>query len=177
MDWQQILEEQNLSNYPVALGGCRTFDYNFDTCPYDVIIFDNKTCPKKIVEYEDNILVFHHASLAETKSSKLIQYNDLKILQDPSWDLQLLISKIKEKQISLFTDFAKNCLIESLFCCQKTKEMIESSVIFASCWQKTASYYLADAISALNRHKPSPSHMLDFLRKLEKNPLNEHMFQ
>ena len=37
----------------------------------------------------------------------------------------MLLSKINEKRSSLFADFAKNCLIESLFCCQKTKEAIE----------------------------------------------------
>ena len=62
-----------------------------------------------------------------------------------------------------------------MFCCQKTKEAIQNSDVFSSCWQKCASYYLADAISSLNHQRSSPSHMLDLLRKLEKSPINEHI--
>ena len=106
------------------------------------------------------------------KNSKLLlQYDNLQIIQDDSWELKMLLSKIKEKKSQLFSDFAKNCLIESLFCCQKTKDAIDNSDIFAPCWQKCSSYFLADAISALNKYRSSPSHMLDALRKLEKNPL------
>jgi hypothetical protein len=87
----------------------------------------------------------------------------------------MLLAKIREKHVSLFSDFAKNCLIESQFCCQKTKEAIESSDVFAPCWQKCATFYLANAISAINHQRSSPSHMLDLLRKLEKNSINEHI--
>jgi len=62
-----------------------------------------------------------------------------------------------------------------MFCCQKTKEAIQNSDVFAPCWQKCASYYLADAISSLNHKRSSPSHMLDLLRKLEKSSINEHI--
>jgi len=113
--------------------------------------------------------------LSETLSKRLLQYDKLQIIQDESWDLRMLLSKINEKRSSLFTDFAKNCLIESMFCCQKTKEAIQNSDVFASCWQKCASYYLADAISSLNHQRSSPSHMLDLLRKLVKSPINEYI--
>ena len=86
-----------------------------------------------------------------------------------------MLSKIKEKHTLLFFNFAKNCLIESQFCCQKTKESIESSDVFASCWQKCASYYLANAISSINHQRSSSSHMLDQLRKLKKSSINEHI--
>ena len=87
----------------------------------------------------------------------------------------MLLSKIEKKHASLFSDFAKNCLIESQFCCQKTKEGIETSNVFAPCWQKCATYYLANAISAINHQRSSPSHMLELLRKLEKSSINEHI--
>jgi hypothetical protein len=87
----------------------------------------------------------------------------------------MFLSKINQKLPSLFSDNAKNSLIESLFCCQKTKEAIQSSDVFAPCWQKCASFHLADAISSLNNQRSSPSHMLDLLRKLEKNSTNEHI--
>jgi len=175
MDLKKLVKEQKLSSFPIGLGGCRISDFHFDSCGYDVVVFDGKLEPKKIIKYEDEFVIIHHASLSETLSKKLLQYDKLQIIQDESWDLRMLLSKINEKRSSLFTDFAKNCLIESMFCCQKTKEAIQTSDVFASCWQKCASYYLADAISSLNHQRSSPSHMLDLLRKLEKSPINEYI--
>jgi hypothetical protein len=175
MDLKKLVEEQNLSNFPIGLGGCRISDFHFDSCEYNVVVFDDKSEPEKIIKYGDEFVIIHHASLSETLSKKLLQYDNLQIIQDESWDLRMLLSKINEKRSFLFTDFAKNCLIESLFCCQKTKEAIETSDVFAPCWQKCASYYLSDAISSLNHQRSSPSHMLGLLRKLEKSPINEHI--
>ena len=175
MDLKKIIEQYGLSNFPVGLGGCRTSDYFFDSCGYDVVVFDGKSEPKKIIKSGDEFVIIHHASLSETLSKNLLQYDKLQIIQDESWDLQMLLSKIKEKRSALFVDYAKNCLIESLFCCQKTKEAIQASDVFASSWQKCASFYLADGISSLNHQRSSPSHMLDLLRKLEKSPINEHI--
>jgi len=175
MDLKKIIEEQGLSHFPVGLGGCRISDFHFDLCAYDVIVFDTKSEPAKIIQSEDEFVIIHHASLSETLSKNLLQYDKLNIIQDESWDLRMLLSKINEKRSSLFIDNAKNCLIESMFCCQKTKEAIQTSDVFAPCWQKCASYYLADAISSLNHQRSSPSHLLALLRKLEKNPINEHI--
>ena len=175
MDVKKFVEQQGLSGFPIGLGGCRISDFNFDSCSYDVVIFDEQDEPEQIVSFEDEFVKIHHASISETKSKKLLQYDKLQIIQDESWDLHMLLSKINEKRDSLFHDFAKNSLIESLFCCQKTKEGISSSDVFAPCWQKCASYFLADAISSLNHQRSSPSHMLDLLRKLTKSPTNEHI--
>lgn len=175
MDMKKLVEKQGLSRFPIGLGGCMVSDFYFDSCGNDVVVFDGKSEPDKIVKFEDEFVIIHHASLSENQSKKLLQYDKLKIIQDESWDLQMLLSKINEKRSFLFTDFAKNCLIESLFCCQKTKEGIQTSDVFASCWQKCASYYLADAISSMNHQRSSPSHMLDLLRKLGKSPINEHI--
>ena len=87
----------------------------------------------------------------------------------------MLLSKINEKQSVLYSDHAKNCLIESMFCCRKTIDAIDNSDVFASCWQKCASYYLADAILSLNHQHSNPIFVLDILRKLEKNLVNEHI--
>ena len=87
----------------------------------------------------------------------------------------MFLLKINEKRSSLFADFAKNCLIESMFCCQKTKEAVQSHDLFGACWQKCASYCLSDAISSLNNQRSSPSHMLNLLRKLNPSPINEHI--
>lgn len=175
MEIQKFIEEHELSGFPIGMGGCRISDLSFDSCDYDLFTFDGKSEPAKIIQYGDEFVTIHHASLSETNSEKLLQYHKIEILQDESWDLRMMLSNIEEKHTSLFSDFAKNCLIESQFCCQKTKESIESSDVFASCWQKCASYYLANAISSINHQRSSSSHMLDQLRKLEKNTINEHI--
>jgi len=175
MDIKKFIKEHGLSDYPVGLGGCRTSDLYLDSCDYDVVVFDEKSEPEKIIQFDNEFVMIHHASLSETRSNKLLQYDKLQIINDGSWDLRMLLSKIHEKHLLLFSDFAKNCLIESQFCCQKTKEAIQSSDVFAPCWQKCASYYLANAISSINHQRSSPSHMLGLLRKLEKTPINEHI--
>ena len=175
MDFSQVIRDHNLSDFPIGLGGCRLTNDHFDSCAFDLVVFDEKLEQNQLIEYGENMIVIHHASLNEKNSKSLLQYANLQIIQDDSWELKMLLLKIKEKRPRLFTDFAKNCLIESLFCCQKTKDAIDSSDIFAPCWQKCSSYFLTDAISALNQIRSSPSHMLDALRKLEKNPINDHI--
>ena len=175
MDMKQIIKDQGLSDFPVGLGGCRNSKSNFNSCSYDVVVFDGKSESDKIIKIENDFIIIHHASFSETLSKKLLQYDNLEIIQDESWELRMFLSKISQKLPSLFSDHAKNSLIESLFCCQKTKEAIQNSDVFAPCWQKCASFYLADAISSLNNQRSSPSHMLDLLRKLEKNSVNEHI--
>lgn len=172
---KRFVDEQGLSDFPIGLGGCRTSDLHYDSCSYDVFVFDEKSEPEKIVKFEDEFVKIHHASLSETQSKKLLRYNKLEIIHDESWELQMLLSKINEKCSSLYNDFAKNSLIESLFCCQKTRGGLQTSDVFAPCWQKCASYCLADAISSLNHKQSSPSHMLDLFRRLKKNPINEHI--
>lgn len=175
MEIQKFIDENQLSEFPIGLGGCRISDLSFDLCDYDLFIFDGKSEPAKIVKHGDKFVTLHHASLSETNSEKLLQYHKIKILQDKSWDLRMMLSMIEEKHTLLFFDFAKNCLIESQFCCQKTIEAIQSSDVFAPCWQKCATYYLAKSISSLNHLRASPSHMLESLRKLKKNTINEHI--
>ena len=175
MNVKKFVEEYGLSGYPVGLGGCRNSDLSFDSCDYDIFVFDEKSEPDKIIKHGDEFVILHHTSISETHSEKLLQYDRMQIIHDESWDLKIMLAKIREKHASLFSDFAKNCLIESQFCCQKTKEAIESSDVFAPCWQKCASYYLSSAISSINHQRSSPSHMLDLLRKLEKNSINEHI--
>ena len=175
MDVKKFIEIYGSSNSPIGLGGCRTSDLHFDSCDYDIVIFDEKLEQEKIVQFDNEFVMLHHASLSESRSNKLLQYDKLQIIHDESWDLQMLLSKIRKKHAFLFSDFAKNCLIESLFCCQKTQESIQTSDVFAPCWQKCATYYLADAISSINHQRSSSSHMLDLFRKLEKNSINEHI--
>ena len=175
MDLQKFIETQELSTFPIGLGGCRNMDIFFDSCDYDLMVFDENSSNDEIILFENNLITIHHASLSETNTKKLLQYDNLKILQDDSWNLKMFLSTISEKRSLLFSDFAKNSLIESIFCCQKTKDAVLSGDVFAACWQKCASYYLADAISSLNKNPSSPSHMIDSLRKFEKTSINNHI--
>ena len=175
MDLKKFIEIQGLSAFPIGLGGCRNSDHFFDSCDYDIMVFDENRSNREVISFENNLVTLHHASLSETNTKKLLQYDNLKILHDDSWNLKIFLSKISQKRDNLFSDFAKNSIIESIFCCQKTKDGIENNDIFASCWQKCASYYLADAISSLNHNLSSPSHMLNSLRKFEKNSINNHI--
>ena len=175
MDLKKFIEAQGLTDFPIGLGGCRTAGCFFDSCDYDLMVFDENSSDKQIVSFENNLITVHHASLSETNTKKLLQYDKLNILQDDSWNLKILLSTISEKRDSLFSDSAKNSLIESLFCCQKTKDAIQTNDIFAACWQKCASYYLADSLSSFNHSPSSPSHTLNSLRKFKKSSINNHI--
>ncbi len=175
MDLKKFIKDQSLTNFPVGLGGCRSTNSFFDSCDYDITIFDNTSETEKIIFYNDNFIKIHHGSLNETKSSLLVKYDGMQIINDESWELRMFLSKIKEKRSILYKDNAKNCLFDSLFCCEKTKEGINTSNAFSSCWQICASYFLADAICSLNMSSPNPTHMLDMMRKFKKNQINEHI--
>ncbi|AJM93031.1 hypothetical protein [Nitrosopumilus piranensis] len=175
MDLKKLAQRLELSDFPVGLGGCRISENCFDSCAYDIVVFDDKSEPDQIIQIDNETVVLYHGTFSENNSKKLLQYDNMQILQDDSWELRMFLSKIKEKRPSLFSDFAKNSLIESMFCCQKTKEAIENSDEFAPCWQKCASFYLADAISSLNNQRLGPTHLLDSLRKLKKTLINEHI--
>jgi hypothetical protein len=139
------------------------------------MVFDENSSDKQIIAFDNNLITIHHSSLSETNTKKLLQYDGLDVIQDDSWNLKILLSTISEKRNSLFSDSAKNSLIESLFCCQKTKDAIQTNDVFAACWQKCASYYLADSLSSFNQIPSSPSHTLDSLRKSKKSSINNHI--
>ena len=84
----------------------------------------------------------------------------------------MLLSKIKEKKQQISNAYIKNCLVEAGVCITKTKNGLNSDP-YASSWTKCAAYFLADAVSVLNSHRPSPMHMLKELRELPKNKTNE----
>jgi len=175
VDLKKFIEAQGLTDFPIGLGGCRTAGCFFDSCDYDLMVFDENSSDKQIIAFDNNLITIHHSSLSETNTKKLLQYDRLDVIQDDSWNLKILLSTISEKRDSLFSDSAKNSLIESLFCCQKTKDAIQTNDIFAACWQKCASYYLADSLSSFNHSPSSPSHTLNSLRKFKKSSINNHI--
>ena len=175
MNFGDLVQKQGWSEFPVGLSGCRITNYPLNPCDYDVTVFDNKFKNDEFIQFQNSFVKIHHGSLSETQSKILVQYDNMEIIHDETWELRMFLSKIKEKRLILYKDLAKNSLIESIFCCEKTKNGIKESRLFASCWQKCASFLLADGIMALNHCKPSPTHTLDTMRKFEKNPANENI--
>lgn len=171
MDLKKFLLENNLDSSPSGLGGCRVHNSNFTSCDYDITLFDNSH-ESMIIEDNNELFFIHSGSLTETKSEILVHYDGMEVLNDESWELRMFLSKIKEKRLKIFRDYARNCFLNALFCCQRVKDGIKESDDFVSCWQKCASLFLGDGIAALNFHPPS-SHMLYNLRQTKKNSINE----
>ena len=161
------------TGFPVGIGGCTTGCDSFDSCECNVTVFDGKHCNDEIIQRGDFIKI-SHGSLDDSDTDALVQYDQMRIISDPCWQLQPLIAKVKERRYRIFSDHAKNCILNSIFCCTRAKNGIDSDV-FAPCWQKSALIYLADSILALNNCRPSPSHTLEKLRKFEKNSITERI--
>ena len=62
-------------------------------------------------------------------------------------------------------------MVEAGICITKTKSGLNTDP-YSSSWLKCGAYFLADAISMLNFQRPSPVHMLNMLRKFDKNKNN-----
>ncbi|MFB5631377.1 MAG: hypothetical protein ACE5RN_07290 [Nitrosopumilaceae archaeon] len=173
MDTKKFIEKFSLKQFPLALGGCRNDGTSYESCEYDITVFDEKNENDSIIDFENDIIRLHHGSLKETRPEILIQYSNLQILWDEKWELKIFLSQISEKKEKFFNSYTKNCLVESAVCATKAKECIKNSNPFASSWVKCAAYYLADAITLNNHIRPSPAHMLEHVRKLGKTQVNE----
>ena len=171
MEHKKILESLSVENFPVGLGGCKSNGPTHDCCEYDITIFDGKK-EESFLERDGNFYHIYHGTLQETSPDILLQYDGMTILLDEQWELRMLLSKIKEKKQQISNAYIKNCLVEAGVCITKTKNGLNSDP-YASSWTKCAAYFLADAVSVLNSHRPSPMHMLKELRELPKNKTNE----
>ena len=171
MEHKKILESLSVENFPVGLGGCKSNGPTHDCCEYDITIFDDKK-EESFLERDGNFYHIYHGTLQETSPDILLQYDGMTILLDEQWELRMLLSKIKEKKQQISNAYIKNCLVEAGVCITKTKNGLNSDP-YASSWTKCAAYFLADAVSVLNSHRPSPMHMLKELRELPKNKTNE----
>ena len=171
MEHKKILESLSVENFPVGLGGCKSNGPTHDCCEYDITIFDGKK-EESFLERDGNFYHIYHGTLQETSPDILLQYDGMTILLDEQWELRMLLSKIKEKKQQISNAYIKNCLVEAGVCITKTKNGLNSDP-YASPWTKCAAYFLADAVSVLNSHRPSPMHMLKELRELPKNKTNE----
>ena len=173
MKSEEILKIIPQTTHPVGLCGCHVQESNFDCCAYDIIIFDGEDDQESLIEKDGHFFSIHHSTLSENRVESLIQLQNMKILSDEQWELQMLLAKINESQKSIFNVFTKNSIIESQVCLTKARNGLDNSDPFTSSWIKCAAYFLTDAIISLNNHRPSPSHMLGILRNLKSNQTNE----
>ena len=172
MEYKKILENLSIEIGPVGMGGCKNHGSSYDCCEYDITIFDGKKDEESFLEHNGVFYHIYHGTMQETSPEILLQYDNMMILLDEQWELRMLISKIKEKREQIFNAYIKNCLVEAGVCIAKARHGLNSDP-YSSSWVKCAAYFLADAVSALNSHRPSPLHMLKILRELPKNKTNE----
>ena len=173
MKAEEILRIIPSTTYPVGLGGCHAEQTNLDCCVHDITIFDQSDIPESVIEKDSQFFKIHHCTLTENRVEILIQLHHMQILYDDQWELKMFLAKIREKHESILKAFTKSSIIESQICLTKAKNVLDKSDPFISSWIKSAGYFLVDAILSLNNYRPSPSHMLDILRNLKSNQINE----
>ena len=54
MNYQDLILEKSWSDYPVGLSGCRTTDSFFDSCDYDITVFDEKSQNQEVIQFQNN---------------------------------------------------------------------------------------------------------------------------
>ena len=175
MNYKILLEKLPSTEYPVALGGCRAEKISHNCCDFNLIVFDKKDIADSIIQIDDEFVRLHHADLNESRIEILSQYHNLEIISDPTWELKIFLSKIKQKKESMLQTYSKKCIIESQVCLTKAKDGLTTSTPLASCWIKCAAYFLIDAILVLNGKQNFPVHTLDTIRNLKPNKLNDSL--
>ena len=173
MDLKLLLEKLSLPNFPIGLGGCKNSETTFDCCEYNITVFDNKTEESTVIEVDGEFVKVHHGSLSETNPAVLRQYYGMKILSDDQWNLRIFLSKIKEKSDMISHSYIQNCLVDAGIYATKAKDGVKTSDPFSSSWLKCSAYSLADAILLINSERPSPAHILEYVRGFKKNRINE----
>jgi hypothetical protein len=173
VDLKSLTEKFSISNFPTALGGCRSNGINFECCEYNVTIFDDKK-GESVHEIDGNLIKLHHGSLSETNPAILRQFENMQIISDEQWKLRMFLAKIKEKQVKISNSYTQSCLVDAGVYATKAKEGVKTSDSLAPLWVKCSAYFLADAISLVNLQRPSPTHMLESIRGFKKNRINKN---
>ena len=171
MNLEQITKIIGSTDSPIALGGYDSDDFDTDCNIYNLVLFDGKDESDEIIIHESKILKISHGNLSETNPENLIHYENLEIIQDPEWELKMLVSKIQEKKNQLFLTSSKNALVESQLSLSKAKNALEYEDPFVSCWIKCGIVSLIDSILLQNKIISTPVKVLYSIRNLkEKNP-------
>ena len=173
MDLKTLPEKLSLSHFPVGLGGCRSNGVHFDCCEYNITVFDDRKTGESVHEVEGELIKLHHGTLSETSSEILRQIQDIKILSDEQWKLQIFLSQIKANSKKISDSYIQSCLVDAGVYTTKAKDGVKTSDPLAPLWLKCGAYFLSDVISLVNLKRPSPTHMMELIRKFEKNRINE----
>jgi len=172
MDVKQIPALLSLSDFPVGFGGCRNDGTDFECCEYNITVMDGKS-GESVHRIANDFVKIHHCSLNDTSSGTLHHLQDMNIISDDQWKLRMLLSKIKEKKEQIATSHARSCLVDTGILANKARDSVRANDPFAGVWIKCASYSLADAIFCLNLKRPSPTHMLEMMRNMKKDKVNQ----
>jgi hypothetical protein len=172
VELEEIVKQLSLSGYPVGLGGCKSHKTTLDCCEHNITVFDNRSAKDEIHTIKDKIIRVHHGRLDESNSDILQKYDSMLILSDNDWSLRIFLSKIKEKSDKLRQSCIKSCLVDAAYFATRAKHGLNSDP-FVPAWLKCAACYIADALVLLNSKPRSPTHMLEFIRKFQKNKINE----
>ena len=173
MNLDEIVKIIGPNDSPIALGGYYSDDFDIDCNIHNLVVFDGKDIPDEIIPHESKILKISHGNLSETNPENLICYENVKILQDPEWELKMLISKIQEKKNQLYSTSSKNALVESQLSLSKAKNALETEDPFVSCWVKCGIVSLIDSILLQNKIIPTPVKALSSIRNLKEKNSNQ----
>ena len=173
MNHDEIIKIIGPSNFPLALGGYNSENFDIDCEIYPLVIFDGKNTPDEIIKHGSKLCKISHGNLSETNSEYLVYYENLQIIQDEQWELKMLISKIEKKRNILFSVSAKNALIESQLAISKAKNALEQDDPFVSCWIKCGIISLVDSILFQNHILPTPVDALSSIRNLKQKSTNQ----
>jgi hypothetical protein len=172
MDVKQISTLLSLSEFPIGFGGCRNNGTHFECCEFNITVMDEKS-GESIHRIENEFIKIHHCSFNDSSSGTLHQLQNMTILNDEQWKLRIHLSKIKEKKDQIAISHARSCLVDSGILANKARDSVKTNDPFAGVWVKCASYSLADAIFCLNLKRPSPTHMMEMMRNMKKDKVNQ----
>lgn len=172
MDIRKIPELLLISNFPVGFGGCRNNGTHFDCCEYNITVFDEKA-GESVHDFSGQLVKLHHCSISEDDVAILTQLKDLTILSDDQWKLRMLLAKIKERNAMISNSYTQSCLVDAGIFTNKARDAVKTKDPFAPIWIKCASYFLADALLSINHKRPSPAHMLEIIRHMKKDDVNQ----
>lgn len=173
MDIREIPDLLSISNFPTGLGGCRNDGRHFDCCEYNITVMDEKS-GESVHKISNHFVKLHHCSLSESNAGILMQLENITILRDEQWKLRMMLSKIKEKSTQISTSYTQSCLVDAGIFANKARDAAKSKDPFAAVWAKCASYSLADALFSINFKRPSPTHMLEMMRDMKKDKINQN---
>ncbi|MBP2625060.1 MAG: hypothetical protein KAF24_03820 [Nitrosopumilaceae archaeon] len=175
-DFSTLLNKLSQSNFPSAIGGCKNYKHNFDCCEYNITIFNDYYHDDIVIQtYDGYMIKLHHGSIGDTRSNILILCDDMKIINDPNWDLKIFLSKINKNMDKISNDHIKNCLINSIFYAIKTKFCIKSSDPYSPFWKKCSALFILDALLIINSCKLSPTHILEYAHNFKYNKINSQL--